>query len=374
MNDVIRVCFAVSSLCNEGPVNVMYNIIQYMDFSKFEVSIITLIPEEVNTRIEDFRKLPVSIHQLAPDKHPSPITMFQAFRKEVIRINPDMVHSHCPRSFYFSCFLPKKYKRIYTIHIYPGLQQEILYGKAKGKIVNQLNHLFTRWMDQPIACAESVSMLYKKNKGLDIQAIPNGCSLPLWNVDLQQKQHLRKTLGLKEDIRYFIFIGRFSFEKNPKMLIETFHRLQNPKIGLIMLGTGPLWKKLSQCKDERILFPGFKTNVYDYLIASDYYISASDIEGLANTLLESMTVGLPMLLSDIPSHREVLSKMEKPTGFIFDHKNPTDLMEKINAIITTFDKDMAAMEIQRVFTKFYIARKMSESYQLAYSDLFFKNK
>lgn len=374
MNDVIRVCFAVSSLCNEGPVNVMYNIIQYMDFSKFEVSIITLIPEEVNTRIEDFRKLPVSIHQLAPDKHPSPITMFQAFRKEVIRINPDMVHSHCPRSFYFSCFLPKKYKRIYTIHIYPGLQQEILYGKAKGKIVNQLNHLFTRWMDQPIACAESVSMLYKKNKGLDIQAIPNGCSLPLWNVDLQQKQHLRKTLGLKEDIRYFIFIGRFSFEKNPKMLIETFHRLQNPKIGLIMLGTGPLWEKLSQCKDERILFPGFKTNVYDYLIASDYYISASDIEGLANTLLESMTVGLPMLLSDIPSHREVLSKMEKPTGFIFDHKNPTDLMEKINAIITTFDKDMAAMEIQRVFTKFYTARKMSESYQLAYSDLFFKNK
>lgn len=374
MNDVIRVCFAVSSLCNEGPVNVMYNIIQYMDFSKFEVSIITLIPEEVNTRIEDFRKLPVSIHQLAPDKHPSPITMFQAFRKEVIRINPDMVHSHCPRSFYFSCFLPKKYKRIYTIHIYPGLQQEILYGKAKGKIVNQLNHLFTRWMDQPIACAESVSMLYKKNKGLDIQAIPNGCSLPLWNVDLQQKQHLRKTLGLKEDIRYFIFIGRFSFEKNPKMLIETFHRLQNPKIGLIMLGTGPLWEKLSQCKDKRILFPGFKTNVYDYLIASDYYISASDIEGLANTLLESMTVGLPMLLSDIPSHREVLSKMEKPTGFIFDHKSPTDLMEKINAIITTFDKDLAAIEIQRVFTKFYTARKMSESYQLAYSDLFFKNK
>ena len=30
----------------------------------------------------------------------------------------------------------------------------------------------------------------------------------------------------------------------------------------------------------RILLPGFKTNVYDYLIASDYYISASDVEGI----------------------------------------------------------------------------------------------
>ena len=58
-----------------------------------------------------------------------------------------------------------------------------------------------------------------------------------------------------------------------------------------MLGEGPLWEDLKE-GDDRILLPGFKTNVYDYLIASDYYISASDVEGLANTLLESMTVGI----------------------------------------------------------------------------------
>lgn len=374
MNNRIRVCFAVSSLCNEGPVNVMYNIIQYMDFSKFEVSILTLIPEEANTRIEDFKKLPVSIYQLAPTRKPSPIHMFRSFRQAVIRIRPDMVHSHCPRSFYFSCFLPKKYKRVYTIHIYPGLQQEILYGKIKGKIVNQLNHLFTRFMDLPIGCAESVGLLYKKNKGLDISSIPNGCSLPLWNVDSRQKQNLRKTLGLKEEVRYFIFIGRFSSEKNPQILVKTFQRLKNPEIGLIMLGTGPMWERLSQCKEERILFPGFKTNVYDYLIASDYYISASAIEGLANTLLESMTVGLPMLLSDIPSHQEVLSKMEKPVGFIFDNKSTADLEDKINTLIETIDRETAAAEIKRVFAEYYTARKMSESYQSAYTDLFLKNK
>ena len=50
-----KVCFLVSSLCNEGPVNVMYNIIQYMDFSKFKVSIITFIPEKKTTRIKDFQ-------------------------------------------------------------------------------------------------------------------------------------------------------------------------------------------------------------------------------------------------------------------------------------------------------------------------------
>lgn len=376
MNDVIRVCFAVSSLCNEGPVNVMYNIIQYMDFSKFEVSILTLIPEETNTRIEDFKKLPVTIHQLAPSKKPGPFAMFRAFREEVMRIDPDMVHSHCPRSFYFSAFLPKKYKRVYTIHIYPGLQQEILYGKVKGKIVNQLNHVFTRFMDLPIGCAESVGALYKENKDLDILSIPNGSSLPVWKQNPQQKQVLRKTLGLKEDRLYFIYIGRFSSEKNPQLLVETFHQLSDPNIGLIMLGTGPLWEKLSRCKDERILFTGFKTNVYDYLIASDYYISASEIEGLANTLLESMTVGLPMLLSGIPSHREVMAKMEKPVGIIFDNKerDSADLIQKIKTITRSIDRETAAIEIKRVFEKFYTARKMSASYQSAYTNLFLKNK
>lgn len=374
MNDVIRVCFAVSSLCNEGPVNVMYNIIQYMDFSRFDVNIITLIPEENNTRIEDFRKLPISIHQLFPDKKPGPVAMFKAFRQEVIRIAPDMVHSHCPRSFYFSGFLPRKYKRVYTIHIYPGLQQKILYGKIKGNIVIGLNHFFTRWMDLPIACAESIGKLYKKNKGWDILSIPNGCSLPLWKKDIRQKEILRHTLGLKDNVKYFIFIGRFSFEKNPQLLVETFHALPNRKIGLIMLGTGPLWNKLSQIKDDRILFPGFQTNVYDYLIAADYYISASEVEGLANTLLESMTIGLPMLLSNIPSHQEVLSKMEQPVGYIFDTTNRKDLSDKINRIIDKIDRETAATEIKKVFEKLYTAQRMSESYQSAYTDLFLKNK
>lgn len=49
-----RICYLVSSLCNEGPVNVMYNIIKNIDFLKFEVSIITFVPEKETTRMHDF--------------------------------------------------------------------------------------------------------------------------------------------------------------------------------------------------------------------------------------------------------------------------------------------------------------------------------
>ena len=59
-----RICYLVSSLCNEGPVNVMYNIIKNIDFLKLEVSIITFVPEKETTRMHDFSKLPISIYKL----------------------------------------------------------------------------------------------------------------------------------------------------------------------------------------------------------------------------------------------------------------------------------------------------------------------
>ncbi|MDH6306148.1 glycosyltransferase involved in cell wall biosynthesis [Parabacteroides sp. PF5-5] len=366
---MIKVCFIVSSLVNEGPVNVMYNIIKYMDFSRFEVSVITLIPERENSRMVEFRQLPISIHQIATEKIPSLLQMYSRLKKKVQEINPDMMHAHCPRSLYLTVFLPKKYKRIYTIHIYPGLQQKVLYGTLKGNIVILLNHFFTRRMDLPIGCAESISTLYKKKKGWEIMSIPNGSSLPVWQEDALQKQQLREKFGLKKDVRYFIFIGRFSKEKNPDRLVEAFRMLNNKKIGLIMLGNGPMWDELKRSESEQILLPGFTTEVYNYLIASDYYISASEVEGLANTLLESMTIGLPVILSDIPSHQEVLSKMEKNVGYIIHQDQVSDIADKIEKIIHEVDRIEAATEIRRVFQTYYTAEKMSAAYQAAYLNL-----
>ena len=54
----IKVCYVISSLSNQGPPNVLYNIIKYMDFSKFEISIITMVEEQKISRIDEFKALP----------------------------------------------------------------------------------------------------------------------------------------------------------------------------------------------------------------------------------------------------------------------------------------------------------------------------
>lgn len=364
----IRLCYVISSLSNQGPPNVLYNIIRYMDFDRFDVSIVTMVPEQKISRLEDFKALPIKVVQMSPDKFLNPVAMFLTLRKKVREIDPDILHTHCPRSMFLVPFLSKKYKKVETVHIYPGIQQKVMYGNVKGSVVIALSHFFTKRMDLPIACSESVAQNYWDEQHFRMMAIPNGSSLPVWKDDEEQKKTLRRQLNLKEEMKYFIFIGRFSHEKNPDMIVRAFEQLKDENVGVILLGNGDMYDDLKKHECDHILLPGFKNNVYDYLFAADYYISASDTEGLANTLLESMTVGLPCVLSDIPSHREVLAKAQQTIGYTYNQHDLKDLTAAIHEVLE-LDRESTSKYIQQLFEKYYTARKMSEAYQEAYIKL-----
>ncbi|MBQ4082784.1 MAG: glycosyltransferase family 4 protein [Bacteroidaceae bacterium] len=346
----------------------MYNIIQYTDFKSFDVSIVTLIPEKENSRLDDFRKFPINIIPLKESKNF--IALYKNLRNIIERISPQILHAHCFRSLVLMNLLPRRYKKLYTVHIYPGLQQKTMLGSIKGSLVIFFSHFFTKKCDVAIGCAESVAQLYKENKGWDIVSIPNGASLPIWDKDEAEKNMLKEKLKLKKHVRYFIFIGRFSKEKNPDVLVKAFLSLKRDDIGLIMLGNGPMWDSLKYgnnvAADSNIIMPGFILNVYDYLKASDFYISTSDVEGLANTLLESMSVGLPLLLSDIPSHREVLGYVnDRKVGCIIQQHCEKDIRERMLEILD-IDVQIAGNMIQKLYEEKYTAERMSNSYQDLY--------
>lgn len=370
---MIKVCYVISSLSNQGPPNVLYNIIKYIDFSRFDIYIITMVPEQHESRLSDFKALPIKIVQMSPNKIQNPLSMYLTLRRTVKSIDPDILHTHCPRSMFLVPLLPMKYKKMETVHIYPGEQQKVMYGRIKGQLVIWLSNFFTKRMDEPIACSESVAKSYWDKQHFKMKAIPNGCSLPVWQGNVVQKADLRKRLGLEENVRYFIFIGRFSYEKHPEMIIKAFEKLNNPKLGIILLGNGDLYEELKEHESDRIILPGFKRNVYDYLIACDYYISASDVEGLPNTLLESMSVGLPSVLSNIEPHNEVLHKTSRIIGYSFDNSNMDSLEAAIKKVLK-LDTKSTAQTIHELFEKYYTAKHMSEQYQREYEKIMNQSK
>lgn len=361
----IKVCYAISSLC-EGPTYVLYNIVRYMDFDKFEVDIITMTPEKDTTLIDDFRALPLRIHQLTKDKPLSPWTMGIALRKTVKEVDPDIVHVHCPRSRLLSPVIPKKYKKVETVHNYPDLPK-VLYGKAKGTIVKYLSTLMTSRMDLVIPCSESIGKKYDE-MGIMNTPIPNGTSMSTWEYNITEKKALRKELDLDDSKAWFLFVGRFSEEKNPDVVINAFETLGNDNYGLVMLGNGRMWDKLKSHESESVRMPGFTHHVQPYMKAVDYFISASDSEGMPNTVLEALATGLPLLLSDIAPHEEILNKSASEIGVLYNQKDVNNLCNGIKKILNLNPKEVSPID-HAVLNKFYTAKMMSEKYQDQYNRL-----
>jgi len=364
----IKVCYAISSLC-EGPTYVLHNIVRYMDYDKFEVDIITMTPEKETTLIDNFRTLPLHIHQLTTDTPLSPWTMGMALRKTVKEVDPDIVHVHCPRSRLLSPMIPRKYKKVETVHNYPDLPK-VLYGKAKGSIVKYLSTLMTSKMDLVIPCSESIGKKYDEMR-IKNTPIPNGTSMPVWEYNVSEKKALRRELGLDDSKSWFLFVGRFSEEKNPDVVVNAFESLGNTNYGLVMLGNGRMWNKLKSHENESIRMPGFTHQVQPYMKAVDYFISASDSEGMPNTVLEAIATGLPLLLSDIAPHEEILSKSTSEVGVLYNQKDVNSLCFAVDKI-TKLRPLSVSQEAHKVFNKYYTAKMMSERYQEEYIKLMSK--
>lgn len=365
----IKVCYAISSLC-EGPTYVLHNIVQYMDFSQFEVDIITMTPEKETSIIDDFKKLPIRIHQLTTERPLSPWIMGWHHRKKIKEIAPDIVHVHCPRSRLLSPIIPKRCKTVETVHNHPDLPK-VLYGPVKGTLVKWLSTQMTKRMDLVIPCSESIGEKYDE-MGIINTPIPNGCSMPVWEYDEQEKKQLRQQLGMDDDKIWFLYVGRFSEEKNPNVVIKAFEMLVNDKFGLLMLGNGRMWDEMKKHESTNIRMPGFTHAVQKYLKASDYFISGSDSEGMPNTVLEAMATGLPMLLSDIAPHREVIRKSKEPIGWLFNQKEPASLVKTIEELPNINHKFYSA-KIHKIFDRYYTAQMMSKKYQEEYLKLMKNN-
>ncbi len=112
--------------------------------------------------------------------------------------------------------------------------------------------------------------------------------------------------------KYFISIGRLAKLKRLGDVIEAFSTLEDEKAELLFVGNGEEENRLKELTsqlglEKRVHFLGYQTNPYQYLARADYFVSASETEGLPNTLIESMICGTPVISSDcVSGPREIL--------------------------------------------------------------------
>ncbi|MDE5602843.1 MAG: glycosyltransferase, partial [Helicobacter sp.] len=127
-------------------------------------------------------------------------------------------------------------------------------------------------------------------------------------------------------------IGRLHSQKNYLTLLQAFKTLPN-SIKLYILGEGEqrgeIESYLHTHQIQNVILLGFKENIYPFLKKADIFIHASYYEGFPNAVLEAATFGLPLLLSDIPTHKEVF----EGAALFFNPYDGEDLSKNLEILL-----------------------------------------
>jgi len=90
---------------------------------------------------------------------------------------------------------------------------------------------------------------------------------------------------------------------------------------------------------------------------------------MPNAVLEALSLGTPVILSDIPSHLEILNKSDLPIGTAFRNNDSLDLIEKI-AFIQSLDYTNLVNNCKYTIDKYFNAKEMAKSYEEYYSAIY----
>lgn len=106
-------------------------------------------------------------------------------------------------------------------------------------------------------------------------------------------------------------VGRLIELKQPLVVLRAWQQSGSPG-RLVYVGDGPLREHVLAASAAGVELAGLvpRERVYAYLKAADLFVSASRIEGLPVAVIEAMACGLPVILSDIPPHREIAADTE----------------------------------------------------------------
>lgn len=172
-----------------------------------------------------------------------------------------------------------------------------------------------------------------------------------------------------------LHIGRFSPEKCHDLIINTCKELKEKNVNyhLTLLGVGPLYEKIQYLVkelglDNYISFIGWVNHnkIQDYMNKADIFILPSITEGLPISVLEAMSMNLPVILTNVGGMPELMqknggilikkkSKAQLYNAIMFYVNNPKQLEigSKINKdfILNNFNWNKHAKELYNVYLK-----------------------
>ncbi len=215
----------------------------------------------------------------------------------------------------FSLFLNLKEIRpsVLTAHSTPRanvgnvLLSEDFWRKLYTRIYNRFDHI--------IAVSEtSKRELIDMGIDRDISVIYNGVDRSRFYFDEKSREEIRKQYELEKDDLLVINVGQKTVRKGIFDFISMAKR--HPDVKFIWVGGMPysgfsqnyreIKRAVSQ-KYDNLILPGYVEDLNAHYCAADLMLNPSSFETFGLTILEAMSVGLPVIMKDVEVFEEIYS-------------------------------------------------------------------
>ncbi|MES9991082.1 MAG: glycosyltransferase [Candidatus Thiodiazotropha sp.] len=301
--------------------------------------------------------------------------------------NVDILHSHGYKTNILIGLLPSLFRKIPMLSTLHGWTNTG--GFTKIRLYDELDAFALRFVDKVILVNRT--MLVKKqikripakkiaviNNGVTINTsklstIPHDQLIDICFSDQVVKNKLKSSI---KHSRIIASIGRLSHEKGFLTLIEALrilHKEHNHKFTLLIVGEGEDRKTLEKEAarhglSEYLILTGYIDDAFRILPLVDYYVISSITEGLPITLLEAMSLEVPIIATEVGGIPDVLengkdSLLIKPNdaNAIADSilkliENPNlakDITERSKAkVVNEYSSKAMANNYMNVYTEF----------------------
>lgn len=229
----------------------------------------------------------------------------------------------------------------YVVAVYPFLKKKpkLIAMRRSGYVPSFISkYLKYRWADKIVVVSKDVAKLLKEKNFYPekLEVIESGIDLSRFKPVSDYREEYRKKLGIKENEKVFINVANFQpWRKGQDILLKAFKNLDCKNCKLLLVGhKTDSEEALKMIKDfnlqDKVIGLGFRNDVEKLHQASDFFVLASNSEGIAGALLQAMASGKVVLSTLAGGIGEYLKDNEN--GFtcnVGDDKCLTKKMEKM---------------------------------------------
>jgi glycosyltransferase involved in cell wall biosynthesis len=263
-----------------------------------------------------------TLHAIKFARGMNPLEHLRAARRLgalVDQLKPDVVHAHFDAAI-FTTAMARTRRWPPTLATFHGLSYSIMSGwrrlAVRAATAWAVRRLDAAW----VLNSGNQELLQAAVRGADIRCFQSagvGCDIARFAPPSRAvRDAARARLGFSPEDCVFTYVGRLVVVKGFALTVRAFLQLAkgdaNARL-LVVGGRDPLHpsglteEEESELKaSPRIMAVGHRSDVEQYLAATDMVVHPSVREGMPVGLMEALAMGVPVLTSDSPGCRDVV--------------------------------------------------------------------